>query len=241
MIENISTKEAAVVPITAGVAWAAAVVSLGLAGSMIKRWAERGGAHHFWWAASFLLYTAAAFTEGYALMWGWTSPIYKIYYYAALVLVAAMAAGEVDLLGKGRRGWARRAFTGYVLGVSLVFLVHLISLGPLDMAVYHGAGTAIGGQAMPGAIRKWYPLLLSMVGGVILIVGPLWSWWKTRQPSGLLIALGAVILSAAGSAAKTGHPALLPISELAGILLIWLGVMGAGSAPRKDRPEGKGE
>ncbi|ATY86274.1 hypothetical protein CVV65_16175 [Kyrpidia spormannii] len=227
--------------ITAWVAWAAAVVSLGLAGSMIKRWAKRGGAHHFWWAASFLLYTVAAFGEGYALVWGWTSAIYKIYYYAALVLVATMAAGEVDLLGRGRRGWAQWTFTAYVVVVSLVFLVQLISLGPLDMTRFRGAGTAIGGEAMPGLVRAWYPLLLSMVGGVILIVGPLWSWWETRQPSGLLIAFGAIILSAAGSAAKTGYPALLPISELVGILLIWLGVMRAGSAPRTEQPDGKGE
>ncbi|MDI3327798.1 MAG: hypothetical protein QJR06_04550 [Alicyclobacillaceae bacterium] len=205
---------------TAWVALGAAVLSAGLAAAIAKRWRERGGVHHLWWSVSLLLYTAAALAEWYALVWGWNSWIYKGYYFTAIALVAFMAAGEVYLLAGNRWG---TAFAVYVLAVSAVFLAHLWWIGPLDMEAYRGVGTAIGGDAMPPPVRRWYPLLLSMIGGMVLIAGPLWSWWKRRIAANLYIALGAVILSAAGSAAKSGYPALLPLSELVGIAVIWWG------------------
>jgi hypothetical protein len=109
-----------------------------------------------------------------------------------------------------------------------------------DKAVLAQHDAAVGGEALQkgSVIRTVFPPLLSGVGGLILIVGPLWSFFKNRFVGNLYIAGGALVLSAVGRLAKMGYPEWLPLGELVGIAVIFYGVFRGNAARKKAREEG---
>lgn len=195
-----------------------------------RQYAARKGLHQLWWAISMLSYACASFGEFFALAFGWNAGIYKFYYFHAISLVAVMAAGEMYMLFRDRLRVVGHAYAAAMSLAMIVLLVLLVQVEPNPAALAtHGA--AIGGEAMEkgSLIRSLFPPLLSGVGGLILILGPLWSFWKTRFYGNLYIAGGALLLSAAGRLAKMGYPEWLPISELIGIAIIFYGVVLSSS------------
>lgn len=200
----------------------AVVIALLFAGLLWRQYAARKKLYQLWWAISMLSYACASFGEFFALAFGWNVPMYKFYYFNAVSLVALMAAGEVYMLFKNRTGHIYLALT---LLVMAVFLILLLPVTP-DASVLAKHDAAIGGNALAAGsvIRSVFPPVLSGIGGMILILGPLYSWWKTRFTPNLFIAVGALILSAAGRLAALGNPAFLPLAELLGIAIIYYGV-----------------
>jgi hypothetical protein len=208
----------------------ASLVSLWFAVLLFRQYAGRKRLFQLWWAISMLSYAGASFGEYYALAFGWGAPMYKFYYFNAVSLVAIMAAGEMYMLFRAKVGHVYLALT---LALMAVFAYLLIGVTP-DSAVLAQNDAAIGGDALQkgSVIRSVFPPILSGVGGLILIFGPLWSWWKTRFTGNLLIAGGAVILSLVGRLAVLGYPEWLPIGELLGIVVIFYGVFGLSRAKK---------
>lgn len=200
----------------------AAVIALWFAVLLLRQYSERKKLYQFWWAISMLSYAFASFGEFYALAVGWNVPMYKFYYFNAVSLVAIMAAGEMYMLFKNRVG---HVYLALMLLTMAAFWVLLMQVTP-NYAVLAQHDAAIGGDALAkgSLIRSVFPPVLSGVGGMILIVGPLYSWWKSRYTPNLFIAFGALVLSAAGRVAVLGYPEWLPIAELVGIAIIYFGV-----------------
>ncbi|MGZ4105915.1 MAG: hypothetical protein ACXVDE_00845 [Tumebacillaceae bacterium] len=210
----------------------AALIALWFAVLLLRQYAGRKRLYQLWWAISMLSYAFASFGEFYALAYGWNVPMYKFYYFNAVSLVAVMAAGEMYMLFKNRVG---HVYLVLMLLTMAAFLVLLVQVTPdANMLLQHDA--AIGGNALEkgSLIRSVFPPVLSGVGGMILILGPLYSWWRSRYTPNLFIALGALLLSAAGRLAVLGYPEWLPIAELIGIAIIYYGVARGNGVKRQE-------
>ncbi|KEO83380.1 hypothetical protein [Tumebacillus flagellatus] len=202
----------------------ASLISLWFAVLLFRQYAGRKRLYQLWWAISMLSYACASFGEFYALAYGWSPSMYKFYYFNAVSLVAIMAAGEMYMLFKSKIG---HVYLVIMIALMATLAALLVTAVP-DPSVIGHHDAAIGGNALPkgSVIRSVFPPILSGVGGLILIFGPLWSWWKSRFSGNLFIAAGAVLLSVVGRLAVLGVPEWLPLGELIGIAVIFYGVFG---------------
>jgi hypothetical protein len=201
----------------------AALIALLFAVQLARQFMQRRRPHQLWWSVSMLSYACASFGEFYALAVGWNVPMYILYYFNAVSLVAIMSAGQIYMLFSKKIG---HVYLGAMIALMAVFAIMLAGAAP-DPAALAANDAAIGGDALPkgSLIRSLFPPVLSGIGGLILIFGPLWSWWKTRHSTSLFIAGGALLLSAAGRLAVLGYPQWLPAAELIGIAIIFFGVV----------------
>lgn len=167
------------------------------------------------------MFTLAAFGEFYSEWKGFNHFIYKLYYFPAITLVPVMAAGTLYLLLRKNR-WIAHLFLLYTVVLSIWMFVLLIPVIPDEKIL--GQTIAIGGEGMPDYIRR-FSFPLSGIGGIVLILGALISWWKTRFKGNLYIAAGAIVMSLGGKLATMGLTTWLPLSELLGILLLYYGVV----------------
>jgi len=186
----------------------------------VKQYSERRKIHQLLYAISLFLFSLAAFGEFFAEWKGFTPFMYKFYYFPAITLVPIMASGTLYLLVKEKR-WIPHTFLIYTAILTIWMLILLIPVIPDPMVI--GQTISVGGEGMPSFIRK-FSFPLSGVGGIVLIVGALLSWWKTRYKGNLWIAGGAVVMSFGGKLSQMGLTALLPLSELLGIILLYYGV-----------------
>lgn len=211
----------------------ATLIALWFALLLFRQYAERKRPYQLWWGISMLSYACAAFGEFYALTYGWSVSMYKLYYFNAVSLVAIMAAGQMYMLFRRQIG---HVYLFLTLAMMVVFAVMLSMVAP-DATVLAQNDAAIGGEALQkgSVIRSVFPPILSGIGGMILIFGPLWSFWKTRFVGSLFIAGGAVLLSFVGRLATMGYPEWLPLGEFLGIVVIFYGVF-AGARLRRGVP-----
>jgi len=74
-------------------------------------------------------------------------------------------------------------------------------------------------------------LVIGGSGGPIVVLGALWSWWKSKRYYNLLIAVGALIPSSAGALVSQGIGAsIFPIMNILGLVLIFLGYVYSRSS-----------
>lgn len=171
------------------------------------------------YAISLFLFTLASFGEFYSEAFGWQTWIYKLYYFPAITLVPFMAAATLYI--RTKRLYAH-LFLGYVVLLSLLLLLFMIP-AQLNTEVLYQGGATIGGAAMPSSVRA-FSFPLSGIGGILLILTSLWSFWRSRRAGFLYLAGGAIVMSLGGAMAKRGLTFFLPLSELIGILLLLAGV-----------------
>ncbi len=198
----------------------ATIISFGLFYLLLKQYVSKRKIHHLLYSISLFLFTLATFIEFFADVYGLNTTIYKIYYFSAITLVAIMSSGTAYLISKDRK-WFSHLFLLYVTVLSL-WLLYLIIPADLVMDVTN-KGIAIGGEGMPDYIRK-FSFPLSGVGGILLIIGSLYSYMKTKYKGNLYIAAGAIVMASAGRLATIGLTSFLSLSELIGIALLYYGV-----------------
>lgn len=197
----------------------AMLVSIAFAWKLSTQAAQRKKWSDMLFAASLWMFVVATYGEFYGSAFGWNPWMYKVYYFAAIALVAYMAAATLyarteHLLSK--------VFVAYTLAVSLTFLITLI-VAPVQPDIFEQKGP-IGGEYMPSSVRLYSPLL-SAVGGVILLISAALSWWQTRRFGFATIFIAAMILSSGGVVSKyVAWPGILPTTEFLGIIAYYIGV-----------------
>lgn len=196
----------------------AAIISFIFGIGLVKQYRLKKQPFQTWWASAMFLYSFATLMEAYANLFAFGTISYKLYYFAAVSLVAVMASGQMYLFSKSAGRW-------FGIGTLLIMLLFAILLvgAPTDVSVFAQQDITVAGTALGSPVRPWFPILLSAIPGVIMIVGPLLSWWKSRKKAPLYIAAGALVLSMAGESAKLGFPDLLIVSELIGISIMYFG------------------
>jgi len=197
----------------------ASFVSLALTWDMARQFMRKRQAHQLAYAMGLALFTLAVVAEFVATAFGWSPFIYKVYYYTGIALVPVLACGSVLLL---RRKGLAVVFCLYVFVTAAMMLLQLIPAA-VDESSLPEKGLTVGGSAMPEAVRQ-YSFWLSGIGGMVLLAVSLYSFIRMRYWGNLLIFFGALVMSAGGRLAAGGLTALLPLSELVGIVLLYLGV-----------------
>ncbi|MGQ0797424.1 MAG: hypothetical protein ACT4OI_06145 [Methanobacteriota archaeon] len=193
-------------------------VAAAVAGVTAWRFATRHRLRDGFWALGLGLWAFSEYAQGAAFLWGWTVPVYKLYYFSAIALTGFLGSGSVALIF--RRNRAILGFLGYILAVSAIVAV-AIALAPVDEAQL--ASPAVGGLALPSSVRIWSPFI-NVPGGVAFIGGAAYSFFRLRKSFALLITIGAAAPAVGGALARFGLPQVLPFSNFVGVVFLAAGI-----------------
>src|SRR5256714_2749537 len=153
------------------------LLSFLFAALVLDQWWQRRHAFQLVWAIGLSFYGVSAGTEFVGSAFGWSQPLYRVWYLIGAFFVAAyLGAGTIYLLSRSRFGYFAGA-TGF-LGGLLSFLVSHSSR-------YPGAATA-------GNVT----FAIASVGAIAIILAT-----ATRRPLAAHIAMGVLVV---GSVAVAG-------------------------------------
>jgi hypothetical protein len=238
-------------------AWPLATGVLGLVYSALvfRQWLQRRKPHQLAWTVGLLIYAIAAFMEFVSeYNKGWDLNVYRVYMVFAACMVGFLGLGTLYLMAK-KRIWGH-AYLVFNLVAIAVFLVGTFTYQQTaaELVKLTTPGITIGGNAM-GDPRGW-PRLMSfafnipgtilLLGGAILSVVKFWgkAAYRYRAWGNVLIAIGTMVIAAAGTMARTRGAAvgLYPAEMVASALLLWgflvSGTLEKGAKAAKERVGG---
>jgi hypothetical protein len=217
---------------------ASTIMSAVFAVILLRRYAQRRGKHLLIWGVAMILYGLGTFAEFY-LSLAWNATIFRLWYLCGATLVAAwLGQGTVYLL-------VRKPHVADILLViltiaSVIAAIHLFAtplnegLFDASVPVSHQYATnsarGIVGLMPEGGVRS-YSFLFNIYGTVALVGGALYSayifWRKRIMPQrvlgNVLIALGGLAPALGGTLARAGATEFLYLSELIGVVVIFIG------------------
>jgi hypothetical protein len=220
-----------------------ALISFVFAFLLFRRYADRRGPHLLLWGIGMVFYGIGGFCEGYYGAFGWNPFIFRLWYLAGAILVAAwLGQGTVYLLAK--RKWANVLMVLLALGsLYSAFRVFTAELDPSLMTTSVHTGSELSGHAIvtPG-VRGLTPIF-NLYGTVTLVGGALYSAWifyrkrvlLHRTIGNILIAAGALLPAFGGGFSRMGIPGALYISELLGAILLFMGFLRAITPMKGDQ------
>lgn len=207
------------------VAGATTALSLILAVPLLSTYRAHHRPYALWWGLSFFAVACAAGLQSLAFLEGTWPPIaYRIYAIAAAAVPGVMGAGSLYLL------WPKLAKPfAAVIGVA-VLLAAWGALSSVPQAELLSQPVAASAQ-VTAALRA-APLAIGFaisgsLGGAALVLGALWSWWRSRLGYNLGIAAGGILFSLGNSLAALGVPAFFFVVEGLGIIALYLAVRSA--------------
>lgn len=212
----------------------AAVVAFAFAASLGRRFLRRPRIHLALWSAALLMYALASLAVAAGALAGWSRTLFEIYWILGAVLnVPLLAAGEVLLLWRGRfleaAVWVAVAFVA-------AYTIAVTRGAHMDLAALQEqlpSGKDVFGDGSPA---HRLPQLISIPSYLVLVGAAAWSAWRMRgRPElrdrftgTLLVAVGATVTAAAGSAfAAVGNLPAFSVSLLAGVALMFGGFLRA--------------
>ena len=216
------------------------VVSAFFATIVLRRYVERGGAHLAWWGMGLVLYGVGTATESAVTLFGWSDPVFRLWYIAGALLGGApLAQGTVHLLMRPRAAWV---LSGLLVTYVLVASVFVL-LTPIDHAL-------VEEHRLTGRVMEWswvrlfspfvntYALLFLVGGAVVSAVRYKRGGQKARFQGNVLIAVGALLPGIGGSFTRFGYTEVLYVTELVGLLIIFAGyrIMTAAPTPALVEP-----
>lgn len=217
----------------------AGIVAAAFTYLVAQHYRQRGAASDIAWGLGLAFYALASFIEAAVALWGWSVPLYRIYF--------PMAAALVGLLGLGTLLLLRRPRVSQVATVVTVLLIVLAVLGQFTEALSSTTVVTSGATSLP--LSQWGPslgdkaiplsnpgriagLLLNILGGLALIGGAIASWWQHRARGVLLIGIGALFPFVGGSAGTLfAADTTRILFQLVGIVVMFVGyVYGSRAA-----------
>lgn len=180
-----------------------------------------------WWMVGGITYGAGTLAESITTLAGWSEPVFRAWYITGAFLGGVpLAQGTVYLLMKRQTGHVLSAVLLAVLMVGSVFVI----FSPVDYSL-------VETYRLSGAVLAWKKVrlispLINIYAFLFLVGGAAVSAWKYRKTGGkgskryqgnVLIALGALLPGVGGASARAGFVEVLYLTELIGLMLIWLG------------------
>ena len=210
------------------------LVSIPFAITLYRHWRRKPEALYLlWWFVGVVCYGLGTLVESLTTLMGWHEVLFRTWYIAGALLGGApLAQGTVYLLLRDR--------VAHALTVLLVAVVTVaaacVLLSPVD-------ATLADGHRLSGRVLEWqwvraFSPFINLYAFVFLVGGAFYSAWRyarRREHGGRLwgnvfIAVGALLPGIGGSFTRFGHVEVLYVTELAGLLLIWLGYRQVGRA-----------
>ena len=202
-------------------------LSFVFAAILLRRYrAKRRGAHLLWWAFGVLVYGLGTLAESATSVIGWHEGVFRAWYICGALLGGApLAQGTVYLLLRRRTAHVLTALLATFAIVASAFVV----AAPVD-----AAGTAA--HVLSGDVFQWpwvrlLPPFINTYALVFLVGGAALSAWRYRSRrearhrlvGNVFIAVGALLPGIGGAFTRFGHTEVLYVTELVGLLLIYVG------------------
>jgi hypothetical protein len=203
------------------VAFAAALVSLRLAGALASRWRASRRPELLAWAWSLAAYALAAAAIAWGEAAGWDARAFRVYYAAGALLTAPLlGAGSLLLAGRRRAAPGALAYAGLALGMSLAMPVH-------GAFAAHGIPPAQDHLAFLPA--RLLAILANALGTVAVVAVALGS--IRRRPLGNTLIVLGVAAAAAGSGLAGLGAAGSALGIAAGAGLLYAGFVAPARLP----------
>lgn len=213
------------------------IVTFIFAASVLRRYRYRRGNHLLMWGIGLILYGLGTLSE-VILSFTFSELFLKIWYISGAMLTAAwLGQGTIWLLV--RKPGVARIMTYGLAAVSMLAIV-LVMLAPLtSAAATYDVTQPISAQYKDILVRSGLitalTILLNIYGTIFLVGGALYSAYLflrkqvliNRVIGNVLIAAGALMPAMAGSFVGAGLVDMLYLSELFGVVLMYLGFLQA--------------
>lgn len=206
---------------------ATTLVAAAFAPEILSRWRRKRPAPHlFWWGVGIGLYGVGTLTEAITTLFGWHEPVFRAWYVAGALLGAAPLAQGTAYLMLDRK--VAHALT-LALGSVVVVAATVVLRSPIDPAVVAPHRLTGAALAWPAA-RMFSPFIngyavLMLVGGAVVSALRYRGDPQARHRflGNVSIAVGALLPGIGGTAARMGSTEVLYVTELVGLVLIWIG------------------
>jgi hypothetical protein len=207
------------------VAFAAALVSLRLAGRLAARHRLTRRPELLAWAASLAAYAVAAAAIAWGEAAGWDGRAFRVYYGAGALLTAPLlAAGSLLLVGRRRAAPVVLVYAGLAAGVALAMPLH-------GSFAAHGIPPAQDHLAFLPA--RLLAILANVLGTLTVVAVALASF--RRRPLGNALILLGVAAAAAGSGLAGLGAAGSAAGVAAGAVLLYAGFVARAQLPSPSR------
>ena len=232
----------------------AGLISLAFCLLTYDRWLRRRAAHDLAWTIAMALFALGAGSLWWAESRGWSTASFRVFFLTGAILnVPWLGLGTVYLLFGQRIGNAIRTVLVLLSGVAVGVVLTAPTKRAVDPDVFPTA------KELFGIGPRLFAALGSAIPALVIIVGALWSALRIMQhrvpaattsarhaaihpkqlaAGNLLIALGAIVLSASGTiAGRLGKDRAFAITLLVGVSVLFAGFIVASNAVavRKER------
>ncbi len=193
---------------------------------LFRRYRERSGTHLLWWGIGALTFAVGTLTEALTTVLGWHEGIFRMWYIAGALLGGApLAQGTVYLLLSRRTANRLTVALLTAVVVASVFVL-LTPIDPASVEQYR-----LSGQVMEWSWVRAFSPFINTYAVIFLIGGAVLSAVRYRRMPGMrhrftgnvFIAVGAILPGIGGTFARFGHVEVLYVTELIGIVLIYVG------------------
>ena len=223
------------------------LVTFAFATAVFIRYLRRRGPHLLMWTIGLLFYGLGTLAE-VLLAFSFNGLVLKLWYLSGAMLTAAwLGQGSVHLLIR-RRGVAW-TLTGILTVISLLAAGLVLSAPLTSAASSYNVAQAISSQYKDiltrGGTTVAMTIVLNIYGTLALVGGAIYSAviffrkhvLANRMIGNVLIAIGALAPAMAGSFVRLGLVDGLYLSELIGVVLMYIGFIQATTAPvRQEAP-----
>jgi hypothetical protein len=217
------------------------LVTFAFAAAVFRSYLLKHGPHLLLWSLGLLWFGIGTLSE-VILGLTFSGLVLKLWYLSGAMLTAAwLGQGTIHLLV--RKHGVAWTLTGVLTAVSLLAAT-LVLLTPLTpAAASYNVTVAISSQYKDILTRSGLTIaltiLLNIYGTLTLVGGAIYSaviFWRkhvllNRMIGNVLIAIGALAPAMAGSLVKMGWVDALYLSELIGVVLMYIGFIQATTVP----------
>ncbi len=180
-----------------------------------------------WWTIGVFCYGLGTLTESLVGLFGWNVFVFKAWYITGALLGGfPLAQGSAYLLLSKKKAHIITAIMLLIIAVTSVFII----LSPIDY-------TKVEATRLTGKVLQWKAVRLvtpfvNTYAFVMLVGGAFYSAWlyykkgvafRARFVGNILIATGGLLPGIGGSFTKFGYTEVLYVTELIGIILIYIG------------------
>ncbi len=220
------------------------LVTFAFAAAVYIRYLRRHGPHLLMWTIGLLFFGLGTLTE-VLLAFSFSGLVLKLWYLSGAMLTAAwLGQGSVHLLVR-KRGVAW-ALTGILAVISLAAAALVLSAPLTPAASSFHVTEPISSQYKDILTRSGMTIALTIIlniyGTLTLVGGAVYSaiiFFRkhvlvNRMIGNIMIAIGAMAPALAGSFVKMGLVDALYLSELVGVVLMYIGFIQATTLPARE-------
>ena len=180
----------------------------------------------FWWMIGVLCYGLGTLTESIVGIFQWSEPVFKSWYILGALLGGfPLAQGSVYLIFQKRTA----NIMMYVLVTIIVIASVLVLLSPIEYSLVEP--TRLTGKVLVWKNVRLITPFVNIYAFIFLVGGAAYSayryskdaLYKSRFVGNVFIAMGGLLPGIGGSFTKFGYTEVLYVTELVGIILIYLG------------------